>query len=293
MFQFQAGKPACPIACKYCHVTELDADRTAKWSSGLIGINKACTFINVPPWINEDPTAQANFDNIPYELLSGDWVGWTAVTDGLMPSLRKYFWQWVERSSRVAKLITVVSKWPINRQLMKELATIDNLYLVITITGNPSPIELVDTRVHLRTLALAAEYGVKTLPMCHPYIAGVSDLSFLTELANLGYQSISVKGLRYNPTTMSNWMPLNSQAVYDNTSQEEVLPDDGWREQVIDSGLSLLSPQQWYRDSAINLYPKLDLESATTQVNTLFNYCQIASSSSSQSVIDAVVKRKM
>jgi hypothetical protein len=275
MFQFKAGKPACPIACKYCHVTELDADRTAKWSSGLIGINKACTFINVPPWINEDPTAQANFDNIPYELLSGDWVGWTAVT------------------SRVAKLITVVSKWPINRQLMKELATIDNLYLVITITGNPSPIELVDTRVHLRTLALAAEYGVKTLPMCHPYIAGVSDLSFLTELANLGYQSISVKGLRYNPTTMSNWMPTASRLLYDNSSQKEVLPDDGWREKVVDSGLSLLSPQHWYRDSAINLYPKLDLESATTQVNTLLNYCQIASSSSSQSVIDAVVKRKM
>jgi hypothetical protein len=293
MFQFQAGKPACPIACKYCHVTELDADRTAKWSSGLIGINKACTFINVPPWINEDPTAQANFDNIPYELLSGDWVGWTAVTDGLMPSLRKYFWQWVERSSRVAKLITVVSKWPINRQLMKELATIDNLYLVITITGNPSPIELVDTRVHLRTLALAAEYGVKTLPMCHPYIAGVSDLSFLTELANLGYQSISVKGLRYNPTTMSNWMPTASRLLYDNSSQKEVLPDDGWREKVVDSGLSLLSPQHWYRDSAINLYPKLDLEQASSQVTTLLNYCQIASSSSSHSVIDAVVKRKM
>ncbi len=292
-FKFQPGSPACPVACKYCHVTELDLDRSNNWSKGMIGINKACTFINVPPWINDDKVSQNKFDHIPYHLLDGDWVGWTAITDGLMPQLRPYFWKWVEQTSSRAKLLTVVTKWPINRQLMKELAIIPNFYLVVTITGNPYPIELVNTKVHLRTLQYAQEYGVKALPMCHPYISGVSDLSFLGELYKLGYNQISIKGLRYNPITMASWMPESSQVLYNNTNLEEVLPDDGWETKVSQSGFTLLSPKQWYNQNTNLLFPKLSWDQASDQVNSLIPYTQIASSASSDEVIEAAIRRRM
>lgn len=292
-FQFKAGCPACPVACKYCHVTELDINRSTNWTQGMIGLNKACTFINVPPWINDDIVSQNKFDLIPFHLLEGDWVGWTAITDGLMPQLRPYFWEWVRQTSFRAKLLTVVSKWPINKQFMKELATIPNFYLVVTITGNPSPIELVNTKVHLRTLQYAKEYGVKALPMCHPYISGVSDLNFLRELSNLGYNNISIKGLRYNPITMSNWIPESSKRIYDDTNLQEVLPEDGWRVLVQDSGLLLLSPQQWYRQSAKLLTPKLSYENARSHVLSLLPFTQIASSATSDEVIESTIKRRL
>ncbi len=242
-FRFEVGKPACLVACKYCHVTELDTDRSAKWSQGLLGINKACTFMNVPPWISEDEATQTRFYQTPWHLFKGDFAGWTAVTDGFMPSLRPYFWQWVENVSPVAKLVTVVTKWGINRDFMRELAQIPNLFLVITITGNRPPIERIPPEVHLRSLALAKEYGVRCLPMCHPYISGVSDLSFLPRISEMGYTEICVKGLRYNPETMGVWMPDISKPFYENNGIEEVLPNDGWQEKIQFNHLSLLSPK--------------------------------------------------
>lgn len=200
-FRFEVGQPACPVACKYCHVTELDADRTSAWSSGLAGVNKACTFMNVPPWVGEDKRTRAIFYNFPYQLLAGDFAGWTAVTDGFIPELVPYFWHWVEQVSPIAKLTTVVTKWAINREFMKKLADIPNFFLVVTITG-AERVERISTKVHLRTLAIAKECGVKALPMVHPYISGLSDLSFLPTIKALGYDEICVKGLRYNPVTM-------------------------------------------------------------------------------------------
>ncbi|HEY9879502.1 MAG TPA: hypothetical protein V6D29_13685 [Leptolyngbyaceae cyanobacterium] len=293
MHQFEVGKPACPVACQYCHVTELDADRTAAWSKGLLGINKACTFMNVPPWIAEDEATQKQFYQTPWHLFTGDFAGWTAVTDGMMPKLLPYFWHWVERVSPVAKLVTVVTKWSINAQLMQELASIPNLFLVVTITGNEPPIERIPSRVHLRTLALAKEYGVRCLPMCHPYIAGVSDLSFLPHLKSLGYSEFCVKGLRYNPDTMGSWMPQTSKPLYEGHGIEEVLPEDGWRERVADAGLTLLSsPKEWYWRDGIALPPGLNRASAIAMVDQLLTMANIASSAP-QEVRESAISRRL
>lgn len=291
-FKFEVGSPACPVACKYCHVTELDADRTANWSQGLVGVNKACTFMNVPPWIAEDKATSDRFYNFSWHLLKGDFVGWTAVTDGLMPDLRKYFWHWIEQVSSIAKLTTVVSKWPINADFMQELSRIENFYLVVTITGAES-IENVSTRLLLRNLERAKFYGVKALPMVHPYISGVSNISFLPELKKMGYDEVCFKGLRYNPETMGSWMPSSSKLLYEGQGIEEVLPEDGWREKVEDAGLSLLSPKQWYYREAINNQPKLSKSEAISNVDQLLQLAQVASSASGDIVRRSLIERRL
>ena len=291
-YRFEIGKPACPVACQYCHVTELDADRTAAWSQGLLGVNKACTFMNVPPWITEDMETQQRFYSTPWHLFEGDFAGWTAVTDGMMPSLLPYFWHWVEKVSPIAKLVTVVTKWSINRDLMRQLSEIPNLFLVVTITGNAPPIERIPVQVHLRTLALAKEFGVRCLPMCHPYISGVSNLSFLAELNQLGYSEVCIKGLRYNPETMGAWMPSQSKALYEGHGIEEVLPEDGWRDRVREAGLSLLSPKQWYEREGQQLLPSLTRERATALTDELLSVSKIASSSPG-AVRDACIARRL
>ena len=291
-FKFEVGEPACPVACKYCHVTELDVDRTANWSQGLVGVNKACTFMNVPPWINEDKATSDRFYNFPWHLLEGDFAGWTAVTDGLMRDLRKYFWLWIEMVSPIAKLTTVVSKWPINADFMEELSRIENFYLVITITGAEA-IEKVSTRLLLRNLERAKFYGVKALPMVHPYISGVSNISFLPELKKLGYDEVCFKGLRYNSETMGSWMPETSKLLYQGHGIEEVLPDDGWQQKIEDAGLSLLSPKQWYYREAINNQPKLSQDEAIANVDQLLHLAQIASSANEDVVRRSLVERRM
>lgn len=290
-FQFEVGKPACPIACKYCHVTELDADRTKNWSKGLLGINKACTFVNVPPWIDEDNISSEKFKNIPWHLLMGEFVGWTAITDGLMPPLRPYFWQWVDSASPYAKLLTVVSKWPITKELMRQFAEIPNFFLVVTITG-AEKIENVPSDILVRNLENAKEFGVKALPMVHPYISGVSDLSFLSHLKQIGYDEICIKGLRYNPATMSSWMPEESKPLYEGRGIEETLPEDGWRQKVADSGLSLISPKLWYLQEGGDRSKKITIDQASTNVGLLLPYCQVASSSQWEEVRESAIARR-
>ena len=248
--------------------------------------------MNVPHWITQDKITHQSFYNTRWELLKADFVGWTAVTDGFMPSLRPYFWHWIEQVAPIAKLVTAVTKWPLNKEFAKELANIPNLFLVITITGNRPPIEKIPPEVHLRSLAIAKEVGIRTLPMVHPYISGVSDLSFLRQIADLEYKEICFKGLRYNRVTMSHWMPLNSQKIYSGKGIEEILPADGWHQRVEKEGLSLLSPKSWYFRDGISLKPNLSRQDATKNVMELMQLCQVASSSNEKEVVDAAIKRR-
>ena len=226
-FQFRAGQPACPVGCRYCFITEHDQRRETWNQNPVAGINKACTYVNVPPWINQDSAAQERFGAFPWHVLEGDFVGFTAITDPLWPELDEWLWHWLEQVAPIAKIVTCVSKWPVSRRQMERLAEVSNLFLVIGITGNRSPIERVSVDKHLATLALAKELGVRALPICHPYIAGVSDLSFLPALRDIGYTEVSVKGLRYCDANMAEWMPDASRAHYVGRETEEVLPEDG------------------------------------------------------------------
>lgn len=292
-FKFKSGQPACPVACKYCFITEHDARRAVWNQNPLAGINKACTYINVPPWINEDKEAQRRFIGFPWEVLRGDFVGFTAITDPCWPKLEKYLRHFLDQVSPIAKVITLVSKWSISRQQMAWLSKYSNLFLVVGITGNHPPIEKVSVKKHLETLALAREYGVRALPISHPYIAGVSDLSFLPELRQLGYTEISVKGLRYCDARMHSWMPEGSRQYYIGREDEEVLPEDGWRELVAENGFNLLSPKEWYLWDASGLDPHLSRDEAEELVSEVFKLANVTSSSSNEEVKQAAIARRL
>jgi len=292
-FEFKAGEPACPVGCKYCFITEHDQRREVWNQNPIMGINKACTFVNVPPWITSSAEAQEKFKNFPMELLRGDFIGFTAITDPFWPKLDKFLWDFLEKASEVGKLVTCVTKWPISKATMERLAEMQNFFLVLGITGNQPPIEKVPVKKHLETLALAKELGVKTLPISHPYIAGVSDLSFLEELKNLGYDYFDVKGLRYCDAQMGNWMPEASKIHYQGREDEEVLPEDGWREKVAEADLTLLSPRQWYLKEGLDLEPHLTESEARNLVEKILALGNIVTSDSNDHVYQAALRRRL
>jgi len=291
-FKFKAGKSACPVACKYCFITEHDTRREVWNRNPLVGLNKATTFVNVAPWIADSPSDEARFYSFPWEVLQGDFVGFTAITDPFWPKLERYLWHFVEQVSPLAKAVTCVTKWPIKRDVMQKLAQLPNFMMVVAITGNRPPIERIETQKHLETLALAKELVVPTLPISHPYISGVSDLSFLSELKSLGYDEFDVKGFRYCDAQMRSWLPEASRQHYIGREDEEVLPEDGWRHKVADAGLSLLSPRQWYLREALERKPCVDQQTAEMLVARVMEMANVVSSDQ-PGVWDAAVKRRL
>lgn len=291
-FQFEVGKPACPVACKYCFITEHDTRREVWNKNPLVGLNKATTFVNVAPWVNDSKEDQDRFYHFPWEILRGDFVGFTAITDPFWPKLDKYLWHFLEKVAPLAKVVTCVTKWPLTPKVMARLSQIDNFMMVVAITGNKPPIEKVSIEKHLETLAMAKQYGVPALPISHPYIAGVSDLSFLPQLKAIGYDEFDVKGFRYCDAQMKSWMPAKSRQYYLGREEEEVLPEDGWREKVADSGLSLLSPRQWYLREGLKRQPAVDKATAIQLVKKVMQFANIVSSDGNQQVIDAAIYRR-
>lgn len=288
--KFRAGEPACPVACKYCFITEHETRREVWNQNPIMGVNKACTFVNVTPWIGEDSLEQERFKNFPWEILRADFVGFTAITDPFYPKIDSYLWKWLDRASEVAKLTTCVTKWPISKEVMKKLSRYQNFFLVVGVTGNWM-IEKVPLRKHLQTLAYAKEYGVPTLPISHPYIAGMSDLSFLPEIKKLGYDHFDIKGLRYCDKNMGVWMPESSKKLYEGHEDQEILPEDGWREKVLDAGLNLLSPREWYLKEGSQLSPHVDEQTAKELVSKVFELANIVSSDK-DNVFEAAVQRR-
>jgi len=291
--KFTAGKPACPVSCRYCFITEHETRREVWNMNPVAGINKACTFVNVTPWIDTDEDEQGRFAGFDWSLLAGDYVGFTAITDPFYPRIDRWLWEWLENASQVAKLTTCVTKWGISRKVMARLAQYPNFFLVLGVTGNFS-IEKTPLKSHLNTLALAREYGVPCLPISHPYIAGLSDLSFLPQVKALGYDYFDVKGLRYCDANMGAWMPEASKSYYIG-SDDEVLPEDGWRQLVEGAGLELLSPRQWYiREAQLrNLSPRLSLAEAQAKVDAVMALANVVTSGNYAQVRDAAIARRL
>jgi len=120
----------------------------------------------------------------------------------------------------------------------------------------------------------------------------MSDLSFLAELKKMGYDYVDVKGLRYNHETMKNWMPEESQKYYIGTNEEEILPEDGWREKIQQAGMVLKVLKDWYQEGQ-ELVPKITEEEAKADAEKILQLANITSSDTDEAVIKALIKRKM
>lgn len=288
MKNFTKKQYGCPIACKYCVITQTKSRRKMWNKKTLIGLNKAVTIFNPPPIRNKKNLTE--FYNFPLNLFDGDIVGFNAISDPFWPKYKKELDYFLDNVPKIAKAVTCVTKFPISENQMKELSKINNFFLIVSITGLDN-IEKSTTKSRLKTLKLAKQYNVKAFPLIHPYIPEISNLSFLSELKKLGYKYVDVKGLRYNPN-MNSWMPKNIQKLYRNTQENEILPKNNIRKIVERNDLKIMSLKKWY-----NLHtpknPSLNHDQAKEKVNQILKYANITSSDTNEAVIKASIQRKM
>lgn len=289
--QFNVEQYGCPISCKYCVITKIDSRRKLWNKKTILGINKAVTILNPPPDLT-DEEAVNEFYNFPVELLRGDFVGFNAISDPFWPKYKQELDFFLEKVAPLAKLVTCVTKFNPDDQILDRLAKIPNFRLIVSITGLDE-LELTKTKDRLDLLKRAKAKGIKAFPIIHPYIAGLSDLSFLSELKKLGYTQIDVKGLRYNEDTMSSWMPVSVKKYYEGTEEQEILAEDGWREKIKKAGLVLTNLKNWYREGFEQMTPKLSRIEAESLVKQVIKRANITSSDTDQAVIEEAIKRRM
>jgi DNA repair photolyase len=287
---YKKEKTSCPISCKYCVITKVNSRRNLWNKKTIIGMNKAVTILNPPP-DRQDKKAMDDFYNFPIELLKGDIVSFNALSDPFWPKYENELDYFLKKISPISKLVVCVTKFPISDKTLKRLAEISNFRLTVSITGLNS-LEKRNSSQHIELLRNAKEYGIKAFPLIHPYIAGLSDLSFLPELKEMNYEYIDIKGLRYNHENMKNWMPAESQRYYINTNEKEILPEDGWREKIMSSGLKIKSLKEWYKENCPSA-PKLAEEIAKKNVAELIKYANITSSDADEAVIKSAVLRRL
>ncbi len=289
--KFDSKSYGCPIRCEYCVVSKVDSRRELWNEKTILGINKAVTILNPPRNLN-NKEALREFYEFPVELLKGDIVGFNAISDPFWPKYKKELDFFLEKVAPIAKLVTCVTKFNPPDTTLERLSEIPNFRLIVSITGLDS-IERTNTGERLNLLERAKHNGVQAFPIIHPYIAGMSDLSFLPRLKELGYNEVDVKGLRYNHETMSAWMPSHSRGYYKGTNEKETLPEDGWREKLKDANMELTNLKQWYRRGFEDLHPKLEREEAEKLVNEILARANITSSDTDSAVIEEAIKRRM
>lgn len=289
--QFGAHGHGCPVGCEYCVITKVESRRELWNERTILGINKAVTILNPPPDVRNEQ-AMREFYDFPPELLRGDFVGFNAISDPFWPKYKKELEWFLERVAPQAKIVTCVTKWNPSEQVLDRLAQIPNFRLVVSITGLDS-IERTKTGQRLALLEAAKRKGILAFPVVHPYIAGMSDLSFLSRLKEIGYEDVDIKGLRYSHENMSPWMPESSRQLYEGTKEQEILPEDGWREKVEQAGLSLTGLKSWYRQGFESMMPKLSREESERLVGEILKRANITSSDTDKAVIEEAIKRRM
>lgn len=289
--QFGTEGHGCPVGCEYCVVTKVESRRELWNEKTILGINKAVTILNPPPDLRNEQ-AMREFYDFPPELLRGDFVGFNAISDPFWPKYKKELEWFLEKVAPEAKIVTCVTKWNPSAQVLDRLAEIPNFRLIVSITGL-DVVERTKTGQRLALLEAAKQRGIKAFPVVHPYIAGMSDLSFLPRLKEMGYDDVDIKGLRYNHDTMSSWMPPSAQAHYQGTGEQEVLPDDGWQQKVQEAGLNLCGLKSWYRRGFESMTPHLSREESEKLVGKILERANITSSDTDKAVIEEAIKRRM
>jgi len=280
----------CPVGCEYCVITNVES-RSELWreNDGAPSINKAVTIINPP--LERTPEKLEQYYAMSPEIFKGDIVGFCANSDPFWPRHRRELEYFLKKITPEVKLATCVTKWNVPDQILDRLAEIENFRLVVSITGLDQ-IEGTSTEDRLSLLERAKERGIIAYPIIHPYIAGMSDLSFLSDLKELGYTQVDVKGLRYDQS-MNSWMPPEVQELYRPYGNEESLIEDGWRDKLQNAGIELKGLKSWYQDQAVGKGPHLSPEEAVERVSQVLKMAHITSSDTDRAVIRAALDRRL
>lgn len=217
-------KPVCPIACKYCMAQKIDS-REKEWSSGKrIGMNKTCVFINRLPF----DVALSKMD-LPWSLLEGDVVGFQGITDCMWEVYREDLFWLIDNIDRMKiKKLLLCTKFVIPTEVIifiKQKGLVSRIAFIVSVTGLDK-LERTTTASRMDSIIQLKREGFDVLPAVHPYIHGVSDLSFFETLSKAGITEITWKGFRYNPQNMvelKKYIPEEILKQYESENEEEIL----------------------------------------------------------------------
>lgn len=211
----------CPVDCKYCLLSKIEK-RRAGWDNGKrIGVNNTNVFLGRLP--GDPPIDRMGFD---FSILENDFVGF-GIVDCFWDKFRddlKFMLDNLD-NFKIKRLI-LISKIPVDDELIRLLKD-KRVLIVYSMTGLDKYVGLENTTTADRFLSMEklVKAGIDTFPLIHPFIMGVSDTSFLSDLRSIGINDFGFKGFRYNKETMPEVTKLidyDTLKLYETTSEDEV-----------------------------------------------------------------------
>jgi len=276
MEMLATNKPACPVACKYCSVTEVSY-RKEQWAkSGSISINKVVTILN-----------RNHMGWLPPEIFTSDILCFEASSDPFWMERFDDFNRFCTDYAPVARLITFVTKMPISRKHLDVLKDVKTpVAVVVSITGLDSfGIEKTRRKVLYDNIKKCQDISIPAIALIHPYIHGLTDAAELVEeFKALGMKYYQIKGFRFDRSMT--WLPKNVYEFYMNKEGTEYIPELN----IKVDGITRLELSEFYRMH--RLPPKIDCERAKEYVEDVMGHAIVTSSSSKDDVMKHAVMRR-
>ena len=211
----------CPVDCKYCLLSKIEK-RRAGWDNGKrIGVNNTNVFLGCLP--GDPPMDKMGFD---FSILENDFVGF-GIIDCFWDKFRDDLKFMLDNLDNFKiKRLVLISKIPVDDELISLLKD-KRVLVVYSMTGLDKYVGLENTTTADRFLSIEklVKAGIDTFPLIHPFIMGVSDVSFLSNLKSIGINDFGFKGFRYNKETMPEVTKLigyDTLKLYETTNEDEV-----------------------------------------------------------------------
>ena len=211
----------CPVDCKYCLLSKIEK-RRAGWDNGKrIGVNNTNVFLGCLP--GDHPIDKMGFD---FSILENDFVGF-GIVDCFWDKFRDDLKFMLDNLDNFKiKRLVLISKIPVDDGLVSLLKD-KRVLVVYSMTGLDKYTGLENTTTADRFLSMEklVKAGIDTFPLIHPFIMGVSDVSFLSNLRDIGISDFGFKGFRYNRETMPEVTKLigyDTLKLYETTNEDEV-----------------------------------------------------------------------
>lgn len=285
------NKPCCPIACKYCFITEDDI-RRERWNNTnkIFGLNKACLFVVWNDFTNKEIWLSKFKSSI--HLLYDDIIGATSTTDPFWTKIFDFFKDWNNITKDVARLRVAVTKWPLSDYQISYISEMEKFHITLTITGADA-LEKVKTKTHLKTIDKLLNHNIDFSILIHPYIEGYSNLKFLKDVKKLGINDVIVKGFRAS-IHMKYFLNQDMHKIYLNNLGEEILPEHVYDIIKDKYNMDITSLDYIYKFKASKIKPKYNYDYHASILDNVIQASEVFSSDKSmESIKKAVLERRI
>lgn len=288
----------CPVDCKYCLLSKIEK-RRAGWDNGKrIGVNNTNVFLGRLP--GDPPMDKMGFD---FSILENDFVGF-GIIDCFWDKFRDDLKFMLDNLDNFKiKRLVLISKIPVDNELISLLKD-KRVLVVYSMTGldKYTGLENTTTADRFSSMGKLVKAGIDTFPLIHPFIMGVSDISFLSKLRDIGIYDFGFKGFRYNKETMPEVTKLigyNTLKLYETTNEDEVC--FGAEKMYVSAYTNKLEIKT-LKDRVLECQPKEELrlskEESIKSANHLFNQLGLnahicSSTNNKDEIFINTVKRRM